>query len=296
MSKFTPRQRRQPEQTYKVNKNCQLLPYLIELWPERSRTTIKSYLNHRQISINGKTTTAFDTALHIGDLLTLRPVGERRPNPNQKIRIVFEDNHLIIIDKKQGLLSMPTPGGNDISALSILSEHVRHFHRDNCVYIVNPVDRDTSGLMMFAKTEELQKILQNNLSDNVIQQTYVAVIEGVPTLKESKIESWLTESPTSIRMEVSATDNGGKRAITNYKVVKDNGLYSLVELRTETRIKQQMRVQLASIGHPIAGDKRYGASSNPLGRLCLHLRTLKFTHPATGERMIFDTDIPTSFK
>lgn len=297
MAKFTPPRHRRPNEDYRVNtEGIKLLQYLVELWPERSRTTVKSYLAHRQIAVNGKAETAFDLVLHRGDTVTLRAVGERKPNPNSKIRIVYEDDHIIVVDKKNGLLSMSTGRENEQTAYSMLTEHVRHYNRDNRIFIVHRLDRETSGLLLFAKTEEIQQILQRNWNDNIIARTYTAVVEGTLQPAEGQIVSWLTENPKSLKMESSPTDNGGKKAITNYRTLKDNGAYSLIEVNLETGRKNQIRVQLASIGHPIAGDKRYGAQSNPLGRLCLHARTLSFIHPANGQKMNFDTGIPSIFR
>lgn len=296
MAKFTPPRNRKPDTEYRVNKSTQLLAFLIEVMPDRSRTTIKSYLSHRQIAINGHTTTAFDYMLAKGDIVTLRAVGERAQNPNHRVRIVYEDDHIIVVDKKPGVLTMSTGREGEQTAYSVMMDHVRHYNRDNRVFIVHRLDRDTSGLLLFAKSEEMQEILQRNWNENIIRRTYVAVVEGRVEKNEDRIVSWLIENPRSLKMESSPTDNGGKQAITRYRRLKDNGNYSLVELNLETGRKNQIRVQMASIGHPIAGDKRYGAQTNPIGRLCLHARTLKFIHPDNGQVMNFDTDIPEAFR
>ena len=124
----------------------------------------------------------------------------------------------------------------------------------------------------------------------------MAVLEGVPEPREGQVVSWLTENPKSLKMTSSPVDDGGKKAVTNYKVLKDNGRYSLAEIELETGRKNQIRVQMASIGHPVAGDKKYGAQTSPIGRVCLHARSISFVHPVTGERMDFDTGVPAAFK
>ena len=296
MSNYIPPRRPKADKEYRVNKPASLLNFLTETLQDRSRTTIKSYLSHRQITVNGKTETQFDLALRPGDTITLRAVGERTQNPNHKVRIVYEDDHIIVVDKKPGVLSMSTGKEGEQTAYSVMTEHVRHYNRNNRIFIVHRLDRDTSGLLLFAKNEEIQEILQSNWNENVITRSYVAVVEGCPTPDHGEIVSWLTENPKSLKMESSPTDNGGKKAITRYKTIKSNGLYTLLEVNLATGRKNQIRVQLASIGHPIAGDKRYGAKNNPLGRLCLHARTLRFIHPATGQVMNFDTDIPAIFR
>ncbi|MFI3297392.1 MAG: RluA family pseudouridine synthase [bacterium] len=281
---------------FTVKRDEELLKYLIEIFNDQSRNTIKSYLAHRQIAVNGKTETLFSHMLKTGDNIRWSSVGEQRPNPNHKVKIIYEDDDIIVVDKKNGVLTMSTGKEGEQTAYSVMTEHVRRRHRDNRIFIVHRLDRDTSGLLLFAKSEEVQQILQHNWNENIISRTYVAVVEGKPAEEKGKVVSWLTENERSLKMQSSPTDNGGKKAITNYNLVKDNGRYSLIELNLETGRKNQIRVQMASIGHPIAGDKRYGAQSNPLGRLCLHARTISFMHPITREIMRFDTDIPKIFR
>lgn len=295
MAKFTPKRNSRPDQIYQVKITMPLLQYLMQQLNGRSRTTVKSYLSHRQISVNGKTETAFDLMLHPGDTVTLKAVGEHRLNPNNKIRIVYEDAHLIIVDKKNGVDTISKDSGEQ-TAFSIVSGHLRHYRQNNRLFVVHRLDRDASGLIIFARSEEMQDILQRNWNDSFISRTYVAVIEGKINPENGNITSWLTENAKSLKMETSSQNNNGVKATTYYRMLKDNGLYSLVELDMKTCHKHQARVQLSSIGHPIAGDKKYGARTNPLGRLCLHARALSFVHPATGERISFDTGIPSVFR
>ena len=296
--KSTPPQRKNsiPDQNYTVKHDAQLLEYMIEIWPHQSRSAIKSYLAHRQIAINGKTETAFDLPLRAGDRLTWRSVGEERQNPNHKVKIIYEDDHIIVVDKKPGVLTMSTGREGEQTAYSVMMEHVRRRNKNNRIFIVHRLDRDTSGLLLFAKSEEIQEILQERWNENIIRRQYVGVVEGEMEQPEGQIVSWLTENPKSLKMQASPVDNGGKKAITNYRVIKNNGRYTLVEITLETGRKNQIRVQLASIGHPIAGDQRYGAQSNPLGRLCLHAQVISFMHPVTREVMKFDTDVPAIFR
>lgn len=282
----------------KTERNGQLLEYLVEKMPEASRTTLKSYLSHRQILVNGKLATAFDYHLNKGDELQILDKGVERQNPNSKMRIVFEDEYIIVVEKRNGLLTMSTGKEGEQTAYSQLTDHVRRAtgNKEARIFIVHRLDRDTSGLLIFAKSEEVQHILQEKWDENIITRQYVAVVEGVMEKPEGQIVSWLTENPKSFKMHSSPTDNGGKKAITNYKVIKSNGNYTLLYVWLETGRKNQIRVQMASIGHPVAGDKRYGAHSNPINRLCLHANLIAFVHPATGESMKFDTGIPQMFQ
>lgn len=297
MGKQSGYRRREAETKKFVAKNdTTLLEYMLTLWRDKSRTEVKSYLRHRQMSINGKVETAFDAPIHAGDTVAWSAVGEQRQNPNHKVSIVYEDDYILVVDKKNGVLSMSTGKEGETTAYSVMMEHVRRRSRDNRIFIVHRLDRDTSGLLLFAKSEEMQQLLQHHWNENIITRRYVAVVEGIPEKEEGKVVSWLTENPKSLKMLSSPVDNGGKMAITNYKLLKNNGAYSLVELNLETGRKNQIRVQMASIGCPIAGDKRYGAQTNPLGRLCLHASVISFIHPATGEIMKFDTGIPAVFR
>lgn len=284
-----------------VQHDARLLEYLVEALPDESRTTLKSYLAHRQILINGRMTTAFDHPLRRGDLLEILDRGVQRQNPNSPLRIIYEDPYIMVVEKKHGLLTISTGKENEVTAYSLLTEHVRSTNprntppEDNHIFIVHRLDRETSGLLLFAKTREVQQALQDGWNDRITERRYVAVVEGETPEREGKIVSWLTENPKSLKMMSSPTDDGGKKAITNYRVIKTNGKYTLVHVDLETGRKNQIRVQFASIGCPVAGDKRYGAATNPIGRLCLHAQTIAFRHPVTGEAMRFDTGIPESF-
>lgn len=281
-----------------IKHSAKLLDYLIEAMPDASRTTLKSYLAHRQILVNGKLATAFDYHLSKGDEVQILDRGIEKQNPNSRLKIIYEDPHIIIIEKKNGLLTMSTGKEGEQTAYSMLMEHVRRQsgNSEARIYIVHRLDRETSGLLLFAKSEETQQRLQENWNNNIIERQYVAVVEGELEQKKGQIASWLTENPKSFKMHSSPIDNGGKKAITNYSLIKSNGKYSLVSISLETGRKNQIRVQLASIGHPVAGDKRYGARTNPINRLCLHANLLAFVHPTTGERMKFDTGIPQLFQ
>ena len=296
--KSTPPQRKNsiPDQNYTVKHDAQLLEYMIEIWPHQSRSAIKSYLTHRQIAINGKTETAFDLPLRAGDRLTWRSVGEERQNPNHKVKIVYEDDHIIVVDKKPGVLTMSTGREGEQTAYSVMMEHVRRRNKNNRIFIVHRLDRDTSGLLLFAKSEEIQEILQERWNENVIRRQYVGVVEGEMEQAEGQIVSWLTENPKSLKMQASPVDNGGKFAVTHYKTLTSSNGYSLVECELETGRKNQIRVHMSDLGHPVVGDHKYGASGDPMRRLGLHAYMLCFVHPVTGKHMKFETPVPVCFE
>ncbi len=218
-----------------------------------------------------------------------------------EIQIVYEDDCLIVIDKPSGLLTMSTGKEGEVTAYSILTDYVRHKgnrrRQADRIYIVHRLDRYTSGLLVFAKDPETKYALQDNWNDVVLERNYVAVLEGTPSHPEGTIESWLREdNATHTVHSVRGKTEGAKYAVTHYNVLDScPGGWSLVEFELETGRKNQIRVHASDMGHPVAGDKKYGARTNPLGRVALHARTLCFIHPYTGETLRFDTGIPRRF-
>ena len=294
-SNFTPKNKFYTKD-FIVENQSQLLDFLLVAFKDKSRSEVKSYLAHKQIAVNGKCVTAFDFSLKRADNVRFSSVGEEKSNPNHKCNIVYEDDEILVVNKKYGALTMSTGKEDETTCYSLMTEHVRRRGRNNRVFIVHRLDRETSGLLMFAKSEKAQQILQDNWNENVIARTYFAVVDGKVEQDKGQIVSYLTESRKSLKMKSSPTNNGGKKAVTNYKILHRGEKYSLLELELKTGRKNQIRVQLASIGHPIAGDKKYGAQTNPLQRICLHARSLAFFHPITRQKMFFDTDIPKEFK
>ena len=276
-----------------VNEDTTLLPFLFELLKEQSKSSVKSILANRQISVNGRTTTQFDTLLRSGDEVRISFQRGREDFRHPMLRLVWEDDSLIVVDKRNGLLSMATDKIKEKTAYHLLSDYVKKLDPANKIFILHRLDRDTSGLMMFAKTRKAQQILQSNWNEMITERSYVAVVEGKPAKEMDLLTSFLVEN-SAMKVYVS-TQGDGQEAITRYKVLKSTNQYSLLQLDLETGRKNQIRAQLESIGHPIAGDVKYGAASNPAGRLALHARKLCFIHPETGEELRFETAIPSIF-
>ncbi len=225
--------------------------------------------------------------------------------------MVYEDDCLIVVEKPSGLLTMSTGKEGETTAYSILTDYVRHsgprkrYRRQaDHVYIVHRLDRYTSGLLVFAKDPETKYALQDNWNNVVLERKYVAILEGTPSPEVGTISSWLREDLATHKVYSSAGQVGrrdgqtdGKYAVTHYKVLKEaRGGWSLVEFELETGRKNQIRVHASDMGHPVAGDTKYGAHTNPIGRVALHARTLSFIHPYSGETLRFDTGIPRRFK
>ncbi len=289
--------RKQKEQTLSVHDSAMLLPFLLEKLPHQSRNAIKSFLAHRQIAVNGRTTTEFDAILNAGDVVTVRTIGAKAPNPNHLVQIIFEDDEVLVVDKKIGTLSQPNRvRSKEKTALCAMNEHVQRHDKDARVFLVFSLDRELSGLMLFAKSEESFMRLKNDLEKGAIVQKYVAVVEGTPEKESEQLVHLLKPHGQSHKLAVTLKEDIGKKAITEYKMLKSNEHFSLLEVRQLTNMNGQIRCQLAAVGMPIAGDKKYKAKQNPLGRVCLHAQILSFYHPFTGKPMIFDTGIPSSFR
>lgn len=270
-----------------------LLPFLFQLLNEQSKSSVKALLARGQISVNGKLTAQFDTPLKPGDEVLVSYERGKVEFSNPLLSIVWEDDELIVVNKKEGLLSVSSERVKERTAYHLLSDYVKKSDPANKIFVLHRLDRDTSGLMMFAKNMRMQKELQSNWNSAITARSYVAVVEGRPEKDSDLLISNLTENS---RMQVYVTVEGeGKEAITRYRTLSSNGHYTLLELDLETGRKNQIRAQMQSIGNSIAGDDKYGAETDPAGRLMLHARRLFFIHPATGEEMRFETRIPTTF-
>ena len=210
------------------------------------------------------------------------------------VSIVHEDKDLIIVNKNAGLLTMATEKEKRETVYSMLSSYVKDQHKSNKIFIVHRLDRETSGLMMFAKNKEMQELLQESWKQTISERSYLAVINGKLDPPEGTHTSYLFESKVFI-VYSSQNPEKGQQAITHYSTIKSNDNYSLLKVNLETGRKNQIRVHLKDLEHPIVGDKKYGSTSNPIGRLGLHARVLAFKHPLTGKMMRFETSIPSSF-
>lgn len=270
-----------------------LLPYLLGRLDRQSKSSVKALLRHRQIWVNGTPATHFNTPLNPGDEVLISHEKGRVTFNHPQMKIVWEDDELIVVDKKDGLLSVSDSTAQERTAYFLLSQYVKTIDPRNKIFILHRLDKGTSGLMMFARNKNIQEYLRANWHETITRRTYIAVIEGVPEKNSDTIVTWLAENS---RMKVYCTDpQHGKEAVSRYRVLKNNTKYSLIELDLETGRKNQIRAQMEHIGHPVAGDPKYGALTDPAGRLMLHARRLCFRHPATGEEMRFETPVPKLF-
>ncbi len=277
-----------------VNEPAELMKFLMEKMPDQGRNNIKSLLTHRQVLVDGQALSQYNHPLQIGQEVLINWSLVRDAEAIKGLKIIYEDADIIVIDKPAGLLSMASDKEKIFTAYHQLTDHVRINNPENRIFIVHRLDRDTSGVMMFAKNEEVKHLLQDSWKELVVDRAYVAVVEGRVEPQEGTVKSWLKESKTKL-MYSSSQKGDGLEAVTNYKVLKSAADYSLLEIRLETGRKNQIRVHMKELGHSIVGDKKYGASSNPIGRLGLHAHILAFHHPLSRELMRFETEVPKKF-
>lgn len=272
-----------------------LIDFILKSVPDSKHSRIKSWLKHNQVMINGVITKQFDAEVPSGYWVEINTTRAFVTFSHPRMSMVYEDDDIFVVNKGYGLLSMGTDSNQkDSTAYSALKEYVKKKHPANKVFIIHRLDRDTSGLMMFARTIEAKEAMQHNWDNMVIARNYVAVVEGIIEEDSGVIRSWLEENS---RFEVYSTHEPGKGqlAITRYKVLNRGNGYSLVEFSLDTGRKNQIRVHAKDLGHPIVGDRKYGASASPIHRLALHARTLHFAHPITRENMYFELPVPTRF-
>jgi len=283
-------------ETYNVTGDAALLEFLILSMPMRKRTNIKELLAHGQVAVNGSPSTKFDTPLSAGDTVTVNLVRPFAVFRHNRMKLVYEDDDIIVIEKGYGLLSMGTDKVKQGTAYSILREYVKWNNPANKIFIVHRLDRDTSGLMMFAKNTTAKETMQHNWNNMVLDRTYIAVVEGYLDQHNGIVRSYLNENS---QHEVYSTPEpespDSKLAVTRYRTLASGHGYTMVELSLDTGRKNQIRVHMKDLGHPIAGDRRYGAHTSPIHRLALHARTLRFVHPVTRREMSFSTPIPARF-
>lgn len=258
-----------------------------------SRNRAKDLLAGRAISVNRKLTTRHDTKLQIGEVVRISRHRQKTMLVNKYVKIVYEDKDLVVIEKSEGILSMAS-SPKQYCIKNVLDEYFEKRHFKCTAHVVHRLDRETSGLMIYAKNIETAKMLEENWQEAVYDRRYVALLCGEMKEEGGTIKSWLKESKSFITYS-SPTDNGGKLAITHYHRLRSSKNLSLVEMKLETGRKNQIRVQMADLGHPVAGDLKYGNGYNPIHRLALHAYRLNFIHPKTHENMVFETPTPLEF-
>ncbi len=274
----------------KVNCEAELLPFLLENLKGQSRNNIKSLLTYRQVSVDGKIETKHNFPLTAG--MTVEILWSKsRENKHDTLDIIYEDEHIIAINKPAGLLSISNEKEKERTAYHMLTDYVKEKDKNSRIFVVHRLDRDTSGIFIVAKNEETKYALQDKWNDLVSRREYTAVVEGSPDDSRGTIKSRLRETRTHLVYSAET----GDLAITNYEVVKPGKQYSLLRVQIATGRKNQIRVHMKDIGHPIAGDKKYGAKTSPIARLALHASLIELYYPPMDKMITLEAKTPHSF-
>ena len=315
--------KRKADTILKVSEQVALMEFLIAKMGGMTKSSVKQLLGQRRVKVGNVVQTRHDFALKAGDVVTVSSGRGNSQLTHPKLKIVYEDDDLIVVNKQPGLLTVATtPGSKETTVMSILRAYVKKQNARANIYVVHRLDRETSGLLVVARSEELQHYMRQYWRELVTERTYIALTEGTLTPPEGQIKSWFTEDKRNAMVYSSPVDDGGDIAITNYKTLRvsqipndqssmDNHrqsivprqssnrqlVYSLVELHLETGRTNQIRVHLASKGCPVVGDRKYGHGneSSPIDRLCLHAKVLEFIHPVTEKKVRFESPVPKEF-
>jgi 23S rRNA pseudouridine1911/1915/1917 synthase len=295
-----------------VNENIFLQDFLFKTLKDLKKTKIKQILKFGSVHVNGREITWYQHPLKPGDKVEI--LGKERASAERSktelgLPILYEDSDLLVVEKPAGLLTMGTEREKEATLYFMLTEYERSKgtglprsprpvpgtkNETGRVFIVHRLDRDASGLIVFAKTDAVKRALQGHWE--LATKKYYAITEGTPKEKTGTIENYLREDDFKRVYTVSKNHPDAQHAVTHYRVLRENGGYALLEVMLETGRKNQIRVHLSGIGCPIMGDEKYGAKSDPFRRLALHAYFLSFPHPATGEPKTFQTALPAPFK
>ena len=278
---------------YVVKEPSELLAWLIENLHD-SRTKIKATLSGKGIKVNGKIVTQFDYPLIPGMKIAVSKTKQNNQFKNHYIKLVYEDRYLVVIEKKPGILSMAA-GHSSLNVKTVLDNYFKQTRQRCQAHVVHRLDRETSGLMIYAKDKQTELALEADWHNIVFDRRYVAVLSGEVVDNEGTIANWLKDNKSYVTYS-SPVDNGGKYAVTHFHVLARTYEHSLVEFKLETGRKNQIRVHAADMGHPVCGDIKYGNGDDPLGRLCLHAFKLCFYHPINHRPMEFETELPQTFR
>ena len=270
-----------------------LLDRLQALFPQSSRRTLKQWLSAGRVQVNGRVARGGHLLLADADRVTVS--SHASPPFPRGLRLVHEDAETIVIDKPPGLLTIGTPRERHRTAYRLLFDYVAAQHPSRRLFIVHRLDRETSGLLVFAKTAAAKRALQLQFRDHRVDRIYEALVEGVVKEAHGTIESRLVDDG-GLRVRPTRDPRAGKRAVSHYRVVERGRQTTLLELQLGTGRRRQLRVQLAELGHPIVGDRAHGSRRDPLGRVCLHATRLRFVHPAAAEPVSFESPAPVGFR
>jgi 23S rRNA pseudouridine1911/1915/1917 synthase len=262
--------------------------------PGTTRTRAKKLLSLKMVYVDQVITTQFDTPLKPGQLVQIAQKGSKQDLRNKYVNIIYEDAFILVVNKESGIVSVPMPGTKENSVKNILNDYVKRKNKTASVHTVHRLDRGTSGIMMFAKSRDVQKIIIDYWHQIITERKYVALVDGYLENNKGTVTSWLSDDKKYVIFS-SPVNNGGKYAVTNYTTLKRNNGLSLVELQLQTGRTNQIRVHMKDLKHPVLGDEKYGEKTDKVNRLCLHAKNLCFYHPITKQLMKFNSDLPELF-
>ena len=270
---------------YTVEKECTITEFLLE--KQYKRNTIKNLLKFENIMIDNQVQTHYAYPLKKGQTIEIGKKKEETPLP-----IIYEDEDIVVVNKPCGLLTEATANEREKTAFYLMKEYLKK--KNEKIYLVHRLDQYTSGILMFVKNKKLYDVLTSSWNESVTERGYVAIVEGMMKNKNGTIRNYLAESKSQ-EVYISSKQDG-KLAITHYRTIVTNKKFSMLEVNLETGRKNQIRVHLASLKHPIVGDKKYGSKVNPIRRLALHHHRFAFVHPLTKKQYQFTCKTPNEFE
>lgn len=276
-----------------VKEEMILIDYLRKEFTKLSKNNIKSLLSKEMVTVNNSVQTRYDYLVKKGDKIVIRETKIKVKRYQKDINIIYEDDDLLVINKPAGLLTIATNKEKEFTLYHFASNYIKEKNKNNKIFIIHRLDKETSGIVIFAKNQKTKNLFQNSWDRNILYRGYYAVVEGTLKNKEGTIKSYLTEN--SAYMVYSTTKDNGKLAITDYKVIKENKKYSLLDINIKTGRKNQIRVHMMENGNVIVGDKKYGSNINTINRMALHAYKLELIDPRNNKKLIFKTSMPTIF-
>jgi len=281
---------------FKITQADTLLNAAAALLPDHKPTKLKSLLKHNQLAINGIPTSQFDHPVNQGDELWVNFDRSFQVFSHPRIKLVYEDNDIIIVDKGYGVLSTAAGRPSDDTVYNIVRKYAKGFSDKANIYVVHRLDRDTSGLMLLTRTKQSRDMLINNWNDMIVDRKYVAVVEGKVEQHEGTVKSFLAENPETFEMYSTDDKKIGKLAVTKYRVLKQGKKFAMVEVQITTGRKNQIRVHMHDLGNPVSGDRKYGGHPSPINRVALHATMLSFIHPTSQKVVTFSSPVPSNFE
>lgn len=279
----------------KVKQPSILFDFLRENLVQESKNNIKSLLSKKHVYVNDRLQTKYNYRLYENDVVEIKTKEFIDKKTNLKLEIIYEDNDIIVVDKPSFILTIANDKEKELTIYHLVMNYLKSKNKNNKVFIIHRLDKDTSGVIMFARSEKIKNLFQKNWNDIVLERKYYAVVEGILKNKKGIIKSYLKENKSHI--VYSSNDNiNGKLAITEYEVIKSNENYSLIDINIKTGRKNQIRVHFSDLNKPIIGDKKYGSKINPINRLALHAYKIKIVDPRNQKVLDFNSQIPQELK